>query len=52
VIAGLVEAGYAGALSRVSALDTFIPLGEAANLVLVSEDEIVEAATRLHAANG
>jgi 2-oxoisovalerate dehydrogenase E1 component len=47
VIAGLVEGGYDGALSRVAALDTFIPLGEAANLVLVSEDEIVEAATRL-----
>ena len=47
VIAGLVEGGYDGALSRVAAMDTFIPLGEAANLVLVSEDEIVEAATRL-----
>jgi 2-oxoisovalerate dehydrogenase E1 component len=51
VIAGLVERGYSGELSRVAARDTFIPLGEAANLVLVSEDEIVEAATRLHAAN-
>ena len=27
--------------------DTFIPLGEAANLVLLSEDEIFEAATAL-----
>jgi 2-oxoisovalerate dehydrogenase E1 component len=51
VIAGLVEGGYAGALSRVAAQDTFIPLGEAANLVLVSEDEIVDAATHLHGAN-
>jgi 2-oxoisovalerate dehydrogenase E1 component len=47
VIAGLVEGGYTGALSRVAARDTFIPLGEAANLVLVSEDEIVDAATSL-----
>ena len=36
-----------GALSRVAARDTFIPLGEAANLVLVSEDEIVDATRRL-----
>ena len=48
VIAGLVERGYRGALSRVAARDTFIPLGEAANLVLVSEDEIVAAASRLY----
>jgi 2-oxoisovalerate dehydrogenase E1 component len=47
VIAGLVESGYTGALARVAARDTFIPLGEAANLVLVSEDEIVDAVTRL-----
>jgi 2-oxoisovalerate dehydrogenase E1 component len=48
VIAGLVEGGYSGALARVAARDTFIPLGEAANLVLVSEDDIVETAMRLH----
>jgi 2-oxoisovalerate dehydrogenase E1 component len=47
VIAGLVEGGFTDRLARVAARDTFIPLGEAANLVLVSEDEIVEAATRL-----
>ena len=47
VVAGLVEGGYAGPLSRVAARDTFIPLGEAANLVLVSEDEIIDAARRL-----
>jgi 2-oxoisovalerate dehydrogenase E1 component len=33
--------------SRVTGADTFIPLGEAANLVLLSEDEIFEAATAL-----
>ena len=47
VITGLVEGGYTGVLSRVARADTFIPLGEAANLVLVSEDEIVDAATSL-----
>jgi 2-oxoisovalerate dehydrogenase E1 component len=47
VVAGLVEGGYAGPLSRVAARDTFIPLGEAANLVLVSEDEIIDATRRL-----
>jgi 2-oxoisovalerate dehydrogenase E1 component len=47
VIAGLVEGGYAGTLARVAARDSFIPLGEAANLVLVGEDEIVDAASRL-----
>ncbi len=43
VIAGLVEGGYSGALTRVAAVDTFIPLGDAANLVLVGEDDIVDA---------
>ncbi|HEX6656922.1 MAG TPA: transketolase C-terminal domain-containing protein, partial [Ilumatobacter sp.] len=47
VVAGLVEGGYEGPLSRVAARDTFIPLGEAANLVLVSEDEIIDATSRL-----
>jgi len=44
VLAGLVEHGYRGVTHRVSARDTFIPLGDAANLVLVSEDDIFEAA--------
>ena len=47
VITALVEGGYTGVLSRGAARDTFIPRGEAANLVLVSEDEIVDAATSL-----
>jgi 2-oxoisovalerate dehydrogenase E1 component len=33
--------------SRVTGADTYIPLGAAANLVLLSEDEIFEAATTL-----
>ena len=47
VVTGLVEAGWSGPLARVAAADSFIPLGDAANLVLVSVDEIVEAAARL-----
>jgi 2-oxoisovalerate dehydrogenase E1 component len=45
VVSELVEAGYRGDLKRVAALDSFIPLGDAARLVLVSEDD-VEAAVR------
>lgn len=44
LIAELVESGYRGAISRVSSLDTFIPLGDAANLVMVSEAQIFAAA--------
>lgn len=44
VLAGLVEHGFRGEAHRVAARDTFIPLGDAANLVLVSEDDIVDAA--------
>ncbi|MFW2334456.1 thiamine pyrophosphate-dependent enzyme [Ilumatobacter sp.] len=47
VIAGLVEAGFTGPMTRVAAADSFIPLGDAADLVLVSVDEIVDAASRL-----
>ena len=47
VVTGLVEAGYTGAIERVAALDSFVPLGDAANLVLVSHDQILDAARRL-----
>ena len=43
VITALVDAGYTGSMRRVAAADTFIPLGDAANLVLVSEAEIEAA---------
>jgi 2-oxoisovalerate dehydrogenase E1 component len=36
----LVAAGYAGALARVAAEDSFVPLGNAATLVLVTESDI------------
>jgi 2-oxoisovalerate dehydrogenase E1 component len=44
VVTALVEAGYGGALARVASQDSFIPLGPAAQLVLLSEDEIEKAA--------
>ncbi|HEY7224031.1 MAG TPA: thiamine pyrophosphate-dependent enzyme [Micromonosporaceae bacterium] len=45
VLAALVDAGYVGAVRRVASADTFIPLGGAANHVLVSEAAIEQAAT-------
>ena len=47
IVAELVERGYRGRLGRVASKDSFIPLGDAARLVLVSEDEIEAAAVRL-----
>ena len=45
VLAGLVEAGFTAPVRRVAAADSFVPLGDAAHLVLVSEADI-EAAIR------
>jgi 2-oxoisovalerate dehydrogenase E1 component len=47
VITALVEAGITTRIGRVSSKDSFIPLGEAAKLVLLSEEEIEAAAYRL-----
>jgi 2-oxoisovalerate dehydrogenase E1 component len=47
VIAELVDAGYEGKLARVASKDSFVPLGDAARLVLVSEHEIEAAARAL-----
>ena len=44
VIAALAEGGYGKPLASVRALDTYIPLAAAANLVLLSEQQIVDAA--------
>ena len=43
VLAGLLEHGFSGRASRVAARDCFIPLGDAATAVLVSEDQVVAA---------
>jgi 2-oxoisovalerate dehydrogenase E1 component len=47
IVAGLVDAGFSGAIARVASKDSFVPLGAAANLVLLSEDEIEAAALRV-----
>ena len=47
VLAALVDAGFGGTMARVTSKDSFVPLGAAANLVLLSEEEIEAAALRL-----
>lgn len=44
IVAELVHAGFDGAIRRIAARDSFVPLGAAAELVLVSEDDVVDAA--------
>ena len=43
VLAALVDGGYTGRMARVCSKDSFIPLGDAAKLVLLSEPEIEAA---------
>lgn len=45
IVGALVDASFAGTISRVTSQDSFVPLGEAANHVLLQEAEI-EAAAR------
>jgi 2-oxoisovalerate dehydrogenase E1 component len=47
VLATLIDHGYTGALARVASHDSFIPLGDAALEVLLSEDTIEAAAIKL-----
>jgi 2-oxoisovalerate dehydrogenase E1 component len=47
VVSLLVESGFRGRLARVAGRDSFIPLGAAANLVLLGEQEIENAAWQL-----
>jgi 2-oxoisovalerate dehydrogenase E1 component len=47
VVTGLVEGGFRGEIARVAAHDTFVPLGDAANLALVDEEQILAAARAL-----
>jgi 2-oxoisovalerate dehydrogenase E1 component len=47
VLAALVEHGYTGAVERVASKDSFIPLGDAALEVLLSEDTVEAAALKL-----
>jgi 2-oxoisovalerate dehydrogenase E1 component len=45
VVTGLVDAGFDGRIARVTSEDSFIPLGDAAHAVLLSQ-QAVEAAAR------
>jgi 2-oxoisovalerate dehydrogenase E1 component len=47
VLAALADAGFRGAVARVTSADSFVPLGDAAAHVLVSEADIEAAALRL-----
>jgi 2-oxoisovalerate dehydrogenase E1 component len=47
VLSRFVESGYRGRLARVASKDSYVPLGAAANLVLLGEDEIETAAREL-----
>jgi 2-oxoisovalerate dehydrogenase E1 component len=47
VVTALVEHEFTGRIARVASRDSFVPLGDAANLVLLSEAEIQDAARRL-----
>ena len=40
VFTALIDGGYTGEMKRVAAWDSFIPLGDAANRVLVQEEDI------------
>ncbi|GLP81979.1 thiamine pyrophosphate-dependent enzyme [Mycobacterium antarcticum] len=47
VLAAMIDHGYSGSLARVASADSFIPLGDAALKVLLSEDQIEAAALKL-----
>ncbi|WP_248962744.1 thiamine pyrophosphate-dependent enzyme [Sphaerisporangium perillae] len=47
VIAALADSGFAGRVARVTSRDSFVPLGDAAAHVLLSEADIEEAARKL-----
>jgi 2-oxoisovalerate dehydrogenase E1 component len=47
VLTALIDGGFRGELRRVTSLDTFVPLGDAANRVLVQEPAIVREALAL-----
>ena len=47
VVTALVEGGFAGPIQRVASQDSFVPLGAAAEHVLLSEEEIEKAARTL-----
>lgn len=52
VLSALVDSGYTGAMARVASHDSFIPLGDAALEVLLSEDTVEAAAIKLASGGG
>jgi 2-oxoisovalerate dehydrogenase E1 component len=42
-----VDGGYSGRIQRITSRDTFVPLGPAADRVLLDEEQIVAAASVL-----
>jgi len=49
VIASLAEDGFRGPMTSVRAIDSYVPLGAAANLVLISEEQIIAGVCDLKA---
>lgn len=49
VICALAESGYRGPMASVRSVDTYVPLAAAANLVLLSDAQIVDATLKLAA---
>ena len=47
IVAELLDAGFEGRIGRVTSKDSFVPLGDASALVLLSEEEIESAALAL-----
>ena len=47
VITALVDAGFTGSIARVTSADSFIPLGDAARHVLLSEATIEAAIAKI-----
>ncbi|MGI5174762.1 thiamine pyrophosphate-dependent enzyme [Dactylosporangium sp. CA-152071] len=47
VVAALVDAGFAGRMARVNSVDSYVPLGPAADQVLLGEADILAAARTL-----
>ena len=47
IVTGLVEHGFTGPIRRVSSLNSFVPLGTAAQHVLLGEDDIEKAAQQV-----
>ncbi|MBK6871081.1 MAG: MFS transporter [Kineosporiaceae bacterium] len=47
LVTAMLEAGFDGRLMRIAGDDSYVPLGDAANLVLVQQNDIEDAAQRL-----